>query len=243
MRPGALVATIDLDARGAAPRGHGVLSRSPSLALQPDRRGTLSGKVGRNRHHRYLIALGSNMRHHRHGAPERACCGAALGRARSGRGWRWRGSLADHRQSAPLGPSLPPLCQRGRPPCDTRLAPPELLATLQQDRARSSAAAAGGAQVARAHPRSRHRACGDGGAFSRAWPDDPPSQSSATRRLRAHPGAPHVAARLARPADRPVAASPARTLDPFPCRALGDRRRPRRRQLPGRALSSVGRAT
>lgn len=77
---------------------------------------------------RYLIALGSNKRHHRHGAPERVL-GAAL-TALAGEGVRIESS-SPVLQSAPLGPSKRRYANSATV-IETQLEPEELLALLQR---------------------------------------------------------------------------------------------------------------
>jgi 2-amino-4-hydroxy-6-hydroxymethyldihydropteridine diphosphokinase len=52
--------------------------------------------------HRYLVALGSNMRHHRHGAPERVIAAAIVALDRRGLTCEAASPIV---RSAPLGPS------------------------------------------------------------------------------------------------------------------------------------------
>ena len=76
--------------------------------------------------HRYIIALGSNMRHQRHGSP-RAVIAAAL-RVLDGKGVRVKRASAII-DSAPLGPSMRRYANAAAL-VKTALGPPELLARL-----------------------------------------------------------------------------------------------------------------
>lgn len=77
---------------------------------------------------RYLIALGSNRWHHRHGAPRSIL--AAAGAALRGAGLTILAE-APVVSSAPVGPSLRTYAN-GAVVVETRLAPPDLLAVLQR---------------------------------------------------------------------------------------------------------------
>jgi 2-amino-4-hydroxy-6-hydroxymethyldihydropteridine diphosphokinase len=76
----------------------------------------------------YLVALGSNQRHHRFGAP-RAVLGAAVAAMRQG-GLAVR-AVAPVIESAPVGPSWRRYAN-GAAVVGTALAPPDLLALLQR---------------------------------------------------------------------------------------------------------------
>lgn len=84
-------------------------------------------KPGRPIFHRYLIALGSNQRHPRHGGPQ-AILGAALAVLQA-EGLAVLAASPCHR-SRPLGPSLREYAN-GAALVATVLAPPELLGLLQ----------------------------------------------------------------------------------------------------------------
>ena len=76
----------------------------------------------------YLVALGSNQPHPRHGPPRKVLIAALA--ALEGEGLSVRAS-APIRSSAPLGPSLRTYAN-GAALIETALEPPELLALLQQ---------------------------------------------------------------------------------------------------------------
>ena len=78
--------------------------------------------------HRYLIALGSNRRHHRHGAPERVLALALDRLAEDGLAVEARSPVI---RSAPIGPSLRRYAN-GAAVVETELDPPALLVLLKR---------------------------------------------------------------------------------------------------------------
>lgn len=76
---------------------------------------------------RYLIALGSNRRHHRHGSPERVLAAALTALDEAGIAVRARGPVI---RSDPIGPSLRRYANSAVT-IETPLSPPELLAALK----------------------------------------------------------------------------------------------------------------
>ena len=79
-------------------------------------------------HWRYLIALGSNRRHHRFGAPAKVLAAALERLADEGLAVEVRSPFI---QSAPIGPSLRRYAN-GAALVETRLDPPALLALLKR---------------------------------------------------------------------------------------------------------------
>jgi 2-amino-4-hydroxy-6-hydroxymethyldihydropteridine diphosphokinase len=77
---------------------------------------------------RYLIALGSNVRHHRYGRPERVLGAALLALAESGFAIEHASPIV---QSAPLGPSRRRYANAAAT-IRTQLGPETVLTTLQQ---------------------------------------------------------------------------------------------------------------
>ncbi len=77
---------------------------------------------------RYLIALGSNRRHHRQGPPERVLAAALAALDKAGITVRARGPVI---RSDPIGPSLRRYANSAVT-VETTLSPPELLAALKR---------------------------------------------------------------------------------------------------------------
>lgn len=77
---------------------------------------------------RYLIALGSNQRHQRHGSPERVLAAALVALDQAGIAVRSRGPVI---RSDPIGPSLRRYAN-SVVEVETGLTPPKLLAALKR---------------------------------------------------------------------------------------------------------------
>ena len=200
---GALVAELDLDSRRAPPRQHGLLPRPPPAALRAHLRGYLR--------HRYLIALGSNRRHHRFGRPRDVLAAALEALEREGIKII---AAAPVLLTDPVGPSIRRYANAAAV-IETKLRPFELLAALKRIERAFGRRPEGQRWSARVldldivaverRPVRRRR------------PDhSPPAVPHA--RLRPRPGRPHRAP-LARSADRAHRAPTPRAVDPPPPRS------------------------